>query len=280
MCIRDRNSDHIELFDNAKKKNYIEVEYPAELSAFEKATIEPLDAAYLSWMKSDLYRNHFIYNFDRRNIDSGVAYVHKVMLVITDATARASVTRFLMDRLGDDPEKPGSVEVRALAANQDEIIKGWAAATKEGAMKKDGVSWADASEKIWGVFNSVLTSDGYKAAMAGGPAPVGGKWMEVAMNAIAKYAFQISGPVVSRLNGFGNGAVGWVAAKLPERRIISLLGALAKTEDPNRRLRLIDLRTEATRKQATRMVASALASISGGNEQQYRSAVRLSLIHI
>ena len=107
------NSDHIELFDNAKKKNYIEVEYPAELSAFEKATIEPLDAAYLSWMKSDLYRNHFIYNFDRRNIDSGVAYVHKVMLVITDATARASVTRFLMDRLGDDPEKPGSVEVRA-----------------------------------------------------------------------------------------------------------------------------------------------------------------------
>ncbi|HEC0958068.1 TPA: hypothetical protein R1S83_005749, partial [Klebsiella pneumoniae] len=144
-------------------------------------------------------------------------------------------------------------------------------------MKKDGVSWADASEKIWGVFNSVLTSDGYKAAMAGGPAPVGGKWMEVAMNAIAKYAFQISGPVVSRLNGFGNGAVGWVAAKLPERRIISLLGALAKTEDPNRRLRLIDLRTEATRKQATRMVASALASISGGNEQQYRSAVRASL---
>lgn len=271
------NSDHIELFDNAKKKNYIEVEYPAELSAFEKATIEPLDAAYLSWMKSDLYRNHFIYNFDRRNIDSGVAYVHKVMLVITDATARASVTRFLMDRLGDDPEKPGSVEVRALAANQEEIIKGWAAATKEGAMKKDGVSWADASEKIWGVFNSVLTSDGYKAAMAGGPAPVGGKWMEVAMNAIAKYAFQISGPVVSRLNGFGNGAVGWVAAKLPERRIISLLGALAKTEDPNRRLRLIDLRTEATRKQATRMVASALASISGGNEQQYRSAVRASL---
>ncbi len=270
-------SDHIDLFDNTKKKQYIEVEYPAELSAFEKATVEPLDAAYLAWMGSDAYRNHFIHNFDKRNIDSGIAYVHKAMLVITDATARASVMRFLMDRLGEDPEKPGSVEVRALAANQEEIIKGWAAAMKDGAINKDGTSWADASEKIWGVFNTVLTSDGYKSAMAGGPAPVGGKWMQVAMHAIAKYAYQISGPVVSRLSGLGDGAIGWMAAKLPERRVISLLGALAKTEDPNTRLRLIDLRTEATRKQATRMVASALASISGGNSHQYRSAVRASL---
>lgn len=272
--IKEWNDDHVELFDQKKQKAYLEKEFPAELKAFEASTVDPLDEAYIAWMDSTPYRDHFICNFDPKNMDSGLAYVQKVFLVLADAIGRQKVAKFLLNKLEADPAHPGEVELRALMLNQDKLIDGWVKSAKSEAWKGEALPWDALGGHFYGMFKDTVTGDGYLHYLG-----VPGKDKASGLlGVVAKYSYMLSGPMVKMLGRMMNGATTWAVASLPQKRVMALLGAVAKAENPN--FRLIDLRSTATRKQASRMVAGILANMSGGQGHQYRSAVRESLDRI
>jgi len=272
--IREWNDDHVELFDHKKQEAYLEMEFPAELKAFEESTLDPLDDAYIAWMASASYRDHFVCNFDPRHMDSGIAYVQKLFLVLADAIGRKKVANYLLQKLEVDPTHPSEVELRALMLNQDKLIDGWVNSAKSEAWKGEAMPLDALGGHFYGMFKDIVTGDGYQHYMGvAGKARASG-----VLDVVAKYSYMLSGPMIKMLGKMMNSGTNWAVASLPQRRVMALLGAVAKADNPN--LRLIDLRTTATRKQASRMVAGVLANMSGGYEQQYRSAVRESLDRI
>ncbi|MDT3499598.1 T6SS effector BTH_I2691 family protein [Stenotrophomonas maltophilia] len=265
------DEDHLTFYDAKRMTDYINRELPAERAEFERSTIDPLDEAYVSWMRSSCYRNHFSCNFDRANMDSGIAYTQKLYLILADAIGRQRVAAYLSEKLRGDFDGVGGVELRALMLNQDALIDAWMKSVKAKSYEQESMPWDALAGQFYGMFKDVVTSDGYKHYLGlAGAARASGL-----LGIISKYAFMVSGPILKSLGRITVGASTWVASSLPQRRIMALLGAVAKAENPN--IRLVDLRTASTRKEASRMVAGLLETIAGGHEQQYRSAVRESL---
>lgn len=269
---------HIEYFDDAAKRRYLDVEHPQELKAFEAATLNPLDDAYMAWLKCQRFLNHFRYNFDDANVESGTAYTEKLTLVLADASGRSRVATFLAERLAQDPSEPTSLEVRAMMGNQKKIIDGLVKLVKDENMARGGLSWDDAAGQMWGVFGNALDTKAFRALAEGSAVPSPGSADDRILNAIGRFTYHVSGPIVRRMNNMSNSALGWAATAIPERRLMAIMGAIVRSESPSHRI--VDLRNQATRKQATRMIASMVAQISGGNNHQYRSEIRQMLDNI
>lgn len=252
-----------EMYDEPARESYLNDEYPAALAALEAQTLNPLDDAYLYWLRSPSFRQHFVCNYDPADVECGIGYTQAMLFVLLDASGRKTVADYLDACLQADPAQPEAVELRAMAFNQDALIQHWATSAAAGAQEEDGpFGWDAMADAVFSGFKNVLHEA--TGGSLSGP-----------MSNLATYAYEFSGPFLRRLNHVFDVATGAIIAQLPEKRVIALLGAVAKAENPH--LRLMDLRTAPNRQQATRMVARAVAAISGTDELALRSGVRQSL---
>ncbi|GAA0767547.1 DUF308 domain-containing protein [Ideonella azotifigens] len=266
--------DHVRLYRKTAVDNYLNTEFPKELSDFESQVVRPLDAIYRKWLESDAMAQYFQYNFDPADPENGEAYTLKLSVVLNDASGRRGVWEFISTQLEQDPTQARSLILRALMLNQDAALKEWTHnASGDGgdgkAMQLDPFKWDKIAEKTWGSFKKLAKIDHYKAPVTTPTA------MNKSMNAVVRLTQQVAGPMLHKIGIAFDNAAAWTAAKLPEKRLMALLGSLAKAGNPN--LVLIDMRAVTTRKMAVRRLADAIAEYSGKESNQYRTKVRTIL---
>jgi hypothetical protein len=155
------------------------------------------------------------------------------------------------------------------------------------AMQLDPFKWDKISEKTWSAFKKIAKTDHYVASTITtaeaaklseskrallGTALASTERVDRSMNAVVRFTNQIGGPVLHKVGAAFDKAAAWTAATLPQKRLMGLLGTIAKSGNPN--LVLVDLRGAATRKTAVRMLAGAISQFSKKDDLQYRSVVR------
>ncbi|MDR2872139.1 MAG: hypothetical protein LBV45_06390, partial [Xanthomonadaceae bacterium] len=247
-------------YDHAGVQNYLTELFPSELKRFEDRRIVPLDAAYLAWLKSAVFKRYFKENFDTRHPDSGVAYTQAAYIVLKDATGRQSVCDYLETCFRADPLDTDQVELRALLLNQEALLRPWVEAAGQSLNLADQpLDWLGASNRLYSGFKAIL--DASTGGALSGP-----------FAAVANYTLNMTGPITRMLGNATDAVTAWGAGKLPEKRLMSLLTTVYRLEHP--RMRLLPVQIDLTRQQATRVLSSAMASMTGQPESRFRSQAR------
>lgn len=241
------------LKSESEYKKYLDEVYPAELEAFETAVVKPLDTSYTGWLKSPEFANYFICNFDTTDVHSGLAFTQAFAVTIMDAGGRRSACEHLNACLREDATKPESIALRALVWNQDQAVKEWQAAVEKSGAEVD---WNGVAGGVYAGLKDVLEKGG--SGELDGP-----------FGAVAKYAYQISGPVSQALGELFNQGASATSALLPHRMLMGLVGAVAKAGNPN--LEIVDVTMATDIKTARKQIARALSVMSGVDEQGLRA---------
>lgn len=244
---------YTDMYDEVARHRFLNEEYPRELKEFEDSIIGPLDAAYLAWLKSEVFRRHFICNYDRDDCESGMGYVGALYQLLQDAAGRKTVCDYLDDCLRADPVASDSMDtsaeqvlLRGLILNQDVLAKQWNELAQAPYEPKDG--WLGVSGALYGAFRGKLSG-----AMTGA--------VDTLLQNVASYSYEFSGAFIRRMQAFYDPATGQVMARIAERRVMVLAGVLVRSGAPH--LQMIEVRTEANRQQASRIMGMATAAISG-----------------
>ena len=243
-------------YDDPGRQNYIQA-YKSELKAFDEATIQPLDAAYVKWLESTSFKRAFTHNFDPANIDSGLNFLLTMYACIHGAAGRNAAMAYFTKALESDPTHADHVVVRALVFGQDTLAEKWeqvAAKQAEGDMP-----WLDIGSKVY---------DALKDTFVKGSA---GK-LEGAASNLSKYLYQLGGPIISRLGDLVDGGLVWAAAKLPEKRMLGLMQAVLTVQHPG--MVIGGFQFEGSRMQMAHALATSLAEMSGGRASLLQSGAR------
>jgi hypothetical protein len=243
-------------------ESYLKTTYKEQFNTFEHSVIKPLDVAYLAWLKSDAFKTHFTHNFDPQDFRSGQAYQVLAYSCIQDATGRQAVVDHLMQCLADDPTEPGSVFLRALVFNQQALATRWS----EAALEKGGTPqtpWLPMGAQLYDGLKDILAKEHIRD-------------LNGTFAGLSKSIYQLSAPILNRLNGAVAGAIE-VAARLgnlpiAERRLLGLMQALALSNDPN--ARLVVASGTLSRGKLAKAIASQLGDLTGQGKGVWRSAAR------
>lgn len=242
-----------DMYDEPARHRFLNQEYPEQLKAFEGSTLAPLDAGYLAWLKSKAFRRHFICNYDRDDCESGMGYVGALYQLLLDAAGRKTVCDYLDDCLRADPVVDDPMDttaeqviLRGLILNQDVLAKQWNDVAQAPYEPKDG--WLGVSGALYGAFRGKLSE-----TMTGA--------VDALLQNFARYSYEFGGAFIRRMQAFYDPATGQVVARVAERRVMVLMGVLVRSGAPH--LRMIEVRTETNRLQASRMMGMAAEAMSG-----------------
>nr|WP_155122995.1 T6SS effector BTH_I2691 family protein [Burkholderia ubonensis] len=241
-------------------KNYQDAQtrFTDGLNALDTNTIGPLDQAYVAWLESRFFIDHFTHNFDPNDIRNGVIYQQVVHGCIIDASGRRHARTFFNECLGKDPMLPDNPILRALIFNHQKLATTWSQSQTD-KNTSPNVPWRDISARILDAVKDTFV----KIRM--------GENLQGPFTNISKYLFQLLGPVTERLGKVINKGVVAGMAALPERRLIALMLGVARAQNPH--LELIEVSSDLSPKQAARTLARAVNAISGGGASNlYKSA--------
>ncbi|MGY0560031.1 T6SS effector BTH_I2691 family protein [Luteimonas sp. A277] len=232
------------MYDEAARRRYLEEEYPAALAAFEESTIKPLDEAYIAWMDGEPFREYFKCNFDRGHVQSGLVYTGVLYTVLVDAAGRKTVCDYLERCFDADPNDPGSVLVRGLVFNQDELARQWVEMADVGVEPYGG--WDGMANRLWNGINGLLGQ-------------VTANVVQAAKTGLSNYAHEYSAVLVRKFKRVYDLRTGNLIAGSVEVRAVTVLGAVAKAKSPD--YRMVTVRSETTRMQALRIVSHATEAV-------------------
>lgn len=242
-----------DMYDEPARHRFLNQEYPEQLKAFEESTLAPLDAGYLAWLKSKAFHRYFICNYDRDDCDSGMGYVGALYQLLLDAAGRKTVCDYIDDCLRADPvvhdpmdTTAEQVILRGLILNQDVLAKQWSDVAQAPYEPKDG--WLGASGALYGAFRGKLSE-----TMTGA--------VDALLQNFARYSYESGGAFIRRMQAFYDPATGKVVARVAERRVMVLMGVLVRSGAPH--LRMVEVRTETNRLQASRVMGMAAEAMSG-----------------
>lgn len=244
---------------NLEKLNRYKKKYKFEHESFNKNIINPLDNAYVSWLKHSHFTSHLVCNFDTHDVASGIAYQTLVCACIREASGRAGPIAHLQTELSKSSDKQEHIFVRAFLFNQDKIQKKLAEAIKH-KPKNEDAPWVS------------MANDVYHSGLREIIGPENKNQLSGAMSGLANYLHQLSSPIMNRLAKAGAKGTSLLAASLPERRLLTLMQTVLDIKDPGKVL--VDLRGYQSRKQAARALAGAIAVLAGQDEQRWRSSAR------
>ncbi|WP_332459538.1 T6SS effector BTH_I2691 family protein [Burkholderia ubonensis] len=241
-------------------KNYQDAQtrFTDGLNTLDTNTIGPLDQAYVAWLKSRFFVDHFTHNFDPNDIRNGVIYQQVVHGCIIDASGRRHARSFFNECLGKDPMLPDNPILRALIFNHQKLATTWSQSQTD-KNTSPNIPWRDISARmldaVKDTFVKIRTGENLQGPFTN----------------ISKYLFQLLGPVTERLGKVINKGVVAGMAALPERRLIALMLGVARAQNPH--LELIEVSSDLSPKQAARTLARAVNAISGGGASNlYKSA--------
>jgi hypothetical protein len=237
--------------------------YQQELDAFARQTLQPLDQAYVSWLRSQALSCCFTHQFDPHDARSGEAYLDVVRLLVAQASGRSAVFQLLSELLQQDPNDPQAWLMRALALNHEPLIQAWSAVSWEKA-NASALSWAEIAEQFHDHYREIvaLAIETQINQTAG----------STYANKAARLIYEIAGPLTLQLSQ----AIDRLAtAALPTRFHMGVLSMIAKVDQPQ--LEIVDLRGMWSRQQAARTLAGLLASLTHTQAHAYRSGARVAL---
>ncbi|HBK45298.1 MAG TPA: hypothetical protein DDZ67_02440 [Xanthomonadaceae bacterium] len=235
------------MYDHAAVDNYFRKEFPAEMDAFAKANIAPLDQAYIGWLGSPMLRDWMNLNADETDLRSGLAYAHALYVVIQDALGRTNVCRYMGECFQLDPTSENAIFSRAMVFNQDELASAWAEASAGTPAPATG--WDGVVNRLWSGFNALLTSKGEGVA-------------EAAKKMLSSYMYEYSAVLSQRLHAVFDATTGELIAGTVERRAIVIIGAAAKVDSP--RGTLVTVRSRMTEMQAMYVASGVAEAASSG----------------
>ncbi|WP_321847543.1 T6SS effector BTH_I2691 family protein [Burkholderia diffusa] len=241
-------------------KNYQDAQtrFTDGLNKLDTDTIGPLDRAYVAWLESRFFIDHFTHNFDPDDIRNGVIYQQVVHGCIIDASGRRHARTFFNECLGKDPMLPDNPILRALIFNHQKLATTWSQSQTD-KNTSPNVPWRDISARILDAVKDTFVTMRM------------GENLQGPFTNISKYLFQLLGPVTERLGKVINKGVVAGMAALPERRLIALMLGVARAQNPH--LELIEVSSDLSPKQAARTLARAVNAISGGGASNlYKSA--------
>ncbi|CAB3751499.1 T6SS effector BTH_I2691 family protein [Paraburkholderia solisilvae] len=235
-------------------------QYRDELGKLDREVVAPIDQAYLAWLKSKAFTNCFSHNFDPDDANNGVIYQQVVHGCIAHASGRIGSSSYFAECLGQDPAQSTSVVLRALIFNQQQLAVKWT----DAAVEKAGshVEWWEVGGKFYEAVKDTFAASSL------------GRDIEGPLRNISKCLYQLAGPITQLLGEAVNQVADIGLARLPERRLMTLMMAVLHAEHPN--LELVDLRGMQTPRQGAKALARAIAAMSGGGAQNlYKSAETL-----
>ncbi|NTZ05823.1 hypothetical protein FCJ60_08620 [Burkholderia metallica] len=243
---------------NPKKYQDAQTRFTDGLNTLDTNTIGPLDQAYVAWLRSRFFIDHFTCNFDENDIRNGVIYQQVVHGCIIDASGRRHARTFFNECLGKDPMLPDNPILRALIFNHQKLATTWSQSQTD-KNTSSNVPWRDISSRILDAIKDTFVKMHLRENIQG------------PFTNISKYMFQLLGPVTERLGNVINKGVTAGMAALPERRLIALMLGVARAQNPN--FQLIEVSSDLSPKQAARTLARAVNAISGGGASNlYKSA--------
>jgi hypothetical protein len=209
-------------------------------------------------MKSKALTRHFGHNFDQADANNGAIYQQVVHGCIEQASGRAGSARYFKDCLTEDPVTSSNVVLRALIFNQQRLAAAWA----DAAVRKGGAHDMTFNEGIGKFYEAV--KDTFVVSSLG--RDIKGPFAN-----LSKYLYQLAGPITERLGTALNDVAEIGLAKLPERRLMTLMLGVLQAEHPN--LELVDVRGVQSPRQAAKALARAIAARSGGGAQNLYGSV-------
>lgn len=243
-------------------ESYLKTTYPDELKKLTADILDPLDNAYISWFDSTALRECMECNFDSNDIASGVQYQEAVCAMLKESTGRARIFSYVGNRIKEDPAERKALIMRALAWNNDAAISRWNAIANQPAAPTD---WAPIGGNLFSALKEVVEK-GASGELSG------------FMSGTAKCLYQLSGPVASLVGDVIDGLnASGTRLLLPHKRQVSLMAALAKSENP--KMSLVDLSFNTHPNQAARGLSAYIASQSGLGHQEpgFRSSTRRAI---
>ncbi|QEM81715.1 T6SS effector BTH_I2691 family protein [Halomonas binhaiensis] len=236
---------YLDRYDEEARNTYLNETYPAELADFEGSVIRPLDEAYLAWMKGESLKKSLLCNFDRQDVESGIAYTLALYSMLLDASGRKPVFDFLKECAQSNPLDSAAFIVRGLVFNQDDLAEQWVEAANQAYEPEGG--WDGMASHLYGTFKDKLV----KAL---------GNNIQDAMTNLSRYGYELSAVFVHHLKRLYDLDTGRLIGSEREFRMVAILGVMAKHDAPNHRL--VSVRTEPTRLQTLSIMQRTTAAMS------------------
>ncbi|WP_413615349.1 hypothetical protein MRB56_21385 [Halomonas cupida] len=240
-----------EMYDEDARSAYLENEYPKELADFEQSTIKPLDDAYLGWLQGEALKKSLLCNFDRKDVESGVAYTLALYNMLLDASGRKPVFDFLKECAQSNPMESSAFVLRGLVFNQDELAEQWLEAASQAYAPEGG--WDGMANHLYGTFKGKLVE-----AL--------GDNIQDAMTNLSRYGYELSAVFVHHLKRLYELDTGRLVGSESDFRMVAILGTIAKHDAPDHRL--VSIRTEPTRLQTLSILQRATAAMSEQGRRQ------------
>lgn len=243
-------------------ETYFNKTYPRELRKLTQDVLKPLDAAFIGWLDSAIFKQHMICNFDPQSARDGMQYQEAALAILTDSLGRTAMFEHVGKLLRQDPENPESIFVRAFVWNLDEAVKQWKAASERAA---EPTEWLGAFSTLYSGLKEIL-----EKGAAGG---LDGKDF---FTTTAKLIYQTAGAFTHTMGEVVDSIAGKATMLMPHKLQLALLGAVAKSGSP--KMELMDLSGYTHPKQAARALAAQVAVKAGmSSSQGMRSAARAVL---
>ncbi|RBE22436.1 hypothetical protein BRM28_24755, partial [Xanthomonas oryzae pv. oryzae] len=217
---------------------------------------------YLAWLKSPSLTTYLTHTFDEHDLDSGASYTALATQLLHHASGRGAVFDYLCQSIQQAPTAPEAWVARALALNHAPLIQAsWEEAARKGSEREPFLP--EFVEKFHDKFKDVL--------VAGGK----GELNRPMVDAVARFMYQLTGPLVRELGSALDHGMAFAALPLPSKWQLGLLGAVARAETPT--LRMVDLRGTRSFSEATKLLAKLVSSLGAGPAGAARGAVRPTL---
>ncbi|RBE16362.1 hypothetical protein BRL71_17150, partial [Xanthomonas oryzae pv. oryzae] len=259
---REAWKTYTKYFDEPAQRRVVDQEYPQQLEHFGREVLARLDPPYLAWLKSPSLTTYLTHTFDEHDLDSGASYTALATQLLHHASGRGAVFDYLCQSIQQAPTAPEAWVARALALNHAPLIQAsWEEAARKGSEREPFLP--EFVEKFHDKFKDVL--------VAGGK----GELNRPMVDAVARFMYQLTGPLVRELGSALDHGMAFAALPLPSKWQLGLLGAVARAETPT--LRMVDLRGTRSFSEATKLLAKLVSSLGAGPAGAARGAVRPTL---
>ncbi|OLI03115.1 hypothetical protein DXO246_02985 [Xanthomonas oryzae pv. oryzae] len=259
---REAWKTYTKYFDEPAQRRVVDQEYPQQLEHFGREVLARLDPPYLAWLKSPSLTTYLTHTFDEHDLDSGASYTALATQLLHHASGRGAVFDYLCQSIQQAPTAPEAWVARALALNHAPLIQAsWEEAARKGSEREPFLP--EFVEKFHDKFKDVL--------VAGGK----GELNRPMVDAVARFMYQLTGPLVRELGSALDHGMAFAALPLPSKWQLGLLGAVARAETPT--LRMVDLRGTRSFSEATKLLANLVSSLGAGPAGAARGAVRPTL---
>lgn len=113
-------ADYAKYYNEDEVENFV-AEFNGVVKKYDEEIVSPMTQLYIEWMKSSVLINHFIHNFDTKDIRSGMDYIQTVNYSIAGMQDKIATSLYFSTLLQGNTNDYNNILARALVLNQDKM---------------------------------------------------------------------------------------------------------------------------------------------------------------